>query len=85
MVAINEITAEVKYFLINAVAPLGRVLVVAFRRRAVGHSFRLGKQEAGLMDDEGRSDTERGRHLALALVVLGLVAPTPSGCWETPG
>lgn len=74
VVAINEITAEVKYFLTNAVAPLGRVLAVAFRRWAVEHSFRLGKQEAGLMDYEGRNYTGLVRHLALALVVLGFVA-----------
>ena len=48
VVAINEATAEVKYFLTNATdAPLARVLAVAFRRWTVEHAFRLGKQEAG--------------------------------------
>src|SRR4051794_1647886 len=43
--AINEATAEVKYFLTNAMAsPLPRVLAVAFRRAAVEHAFRLAKQ-----------------------------------------
>ena len=73
--AVNEATAEVKYFLTNATdAPLARVLAVAFRRAVVEHSFRLGKQEAGLMDYEGRDYTGLLRHLILALVVLGFVA-----------
>jgi SRSO17 transposase len=75
VVAVNEATAEVKYFLTNATAvPLPRVLAVAFRRWAVEHAFRLGKQEAGLMDYEGRSYTGLLRHLTLALIVLGFVA-----------
>ena len=75
VVAVNEGTAEVKYFLTNATAaPLARVLAVAFRRRAVEHAFRLGKQEAGLMDYEGRNYTGLARHLTLALIVLGFVA-----------
>ena len=73
--AVNEATAEVKYFLTNATgAPLARVLAVAFRRWTVEHAFRLGKQEAGLMDYEGRNYTGLVRHLILALVVLGFVA-----------
>jgi SRSO17 transposase len=73
--AVNEATGEVKYFLTNAAAePLARVLAVAFRRWSVEHAFRLGKQEAGLMDYEGRGYTGLVRHLTLALVVLGFVA-----------
>jgi len=73
--AVNEATAEAKYFLTNATAePVERVLAVAFRRWAVEHSFRLGKQEAGLMHYEGRDYTGLLRHLILALVVLGFVA-----------
>ena len=73
--AVNEATGEVKYFLTNATtAPLARVLAVAFRRWTVEHGFRLGKQEAGLMDYEGRHYTGLLRHLTLALVVLGFVA-----------
>jgi SRSO17 transposase len=73
--AVNEGTAEVKYFLTNATAaPLSRVLAVAFRRWAVEHAFRPGKQEAGLMGYEGRHYTGLARHLTLALVVLGFVA-----------
>jgi SRSO17 transposase len=75
IVAINEATAEVKYFLTNATAaPLARVLVVAFRRWTVEHGFRLAKQEAGMMHYEGRDYLGLMRHLVLALVVLGFVA-----------
>jgi SRSO17 transposase len=75
VVAVNEATAEVKYFLTNATsAPLAQVLAVAFRRSTVEHTFRLGKQEAGLMHYEGRDYTGLARHLTLALVVLGFVA-----------
>lgn len=75
IVAINEATAEVKYFLTNATeAPLARVLAVAFRRWTVEHGFRLAKQEAGLMHYEGRDYLGLSRHLILTLVVLGFVA-----------
>jgi SRSO17 transposase len=75
VVASNEATAEVKYFLTNATsAPLTRVLAAAFRRGTVEHAFRLGKQEAGLMHYEGRDYTGLRRHLILALIVLGFVA-----------
>jgi len=73
--AINEATAEVKYFLTNdTAAPLARVLTVAFRRWTVEHAFRLAKQEAGLMHYEGRNYLGLVRHLTLVLVVLGFVA-----------
>jgi len=75
IVAINEATAEVKYFLSNAVStPVTQLLAVAFCRWNVEHSFRLAKQEAGLMHYEGRDYTGLMRHLMLALVVLGFVA-----------
>jgi SRSO17 transposase len=75
IVAVNEATAEVKYFLTNATTvSLPRVLAVAFRRWTVEHAFRLGKQEAGLLDYEGRHYTGLRRHLFLALIVLGFVA-----------
>jgi SRSO17 transposase len=75
IVAINEATAEVKYFVSNATAtPVTRLLAVAFRRWTVEHSFRVGKQEAGLMHYEGRDYTGLMRHLIVALVVLGFVA-----------
>jgi SRSO17 transposase len=73
--AVNEATKEMKYFLTNATTTsLSRVLAVTFRRWTVEHAFRLGKQEAGLMDYEGRNYTGMVRHLTLALVVLGFVA-----------
>ena len=75
IVAINEATAEVKYFVSNATeASLTRLLAVAFRRWTVEHSFRVGKQEAGLMHYEGRDYNGLIRHLIVALVVLGFVA-----------
>lgn len=75
IVAINEATAEVKYFVTNATnASLAQVLTVAFRRWTVEHGFRLGKQEAGLMHFEGRDYLGLMRHLIMSLVVLGFVA-----------
>ena len=75
IVAINQATAEVKYFVTNAVGEeLRRTLAVAFRRATVEHSFRLGKQEAGLMHYEGRQYTGLMRHLILGLVVMGSVS-----------
>ena len=73
--AVNEATGEVKYFVSNAAAAAVAVLLaVAFRRSSVEQGFRLGKQEAGLLDYEGRDYTGLIRHLILGLVVLGFVA-----------
>jgi SRSO17 transposase len=73
--AVNETTAEVKYFLTNAAAePLGRVLQVAFRRATVEHGFRMAKQEAGLMHYEGRQYVGLLRHLILGLIVMAFVS-----------
>ena len=73
--AINEGTAEVKYFVTNATtAPLARVLAVAFRRATIEHTFRVGKSEAGLTHHEGRQWVGLVRHLVLTLVVLGFVS-----------
>lgn len=75
IVAINEATAEVKYFLTNATdVSLSRVLAVAFRRWTVEHGFRLGKQEVGLMHFEGRDYLGLMRHLIMSLLTLGFVA-----------
>jgi SRSO17 transposase len=75
IVAINETTAEVKYFLTNARgATLAQVLTVAFQRWTVEQTFRLAKQEAGLMHYEGRDYNGLLRHLIMALIVLGFVA-----------
>lgn len=73
--AVNEATAEAKYFLTNATEePVGRLLEVAFRRATVERNFRLAKSEAGLTHYEGRLYVGLCRHLTLALIVLGFVA-----------
>jgi SRSO17 transposase len=73
--AVSEKTGEVKFFVSNVVTePLEQLLRVAFRRATIEHTFRLAKQEAGLMHFEGRSYTGLMRHLILALIVLGFVA-----------
>jgi SRSO17 transposase len=75
VVAVNEATAEVKYFLTNATdQPLARVLQVAFRRATVEHSFRVAKTEAGLTHYEGRQYVGLVRHLILSLIVLAFVS-----------
>lgn len=75
VVAINESTAEVKYFVTNATdEPLSRVLAAAFRRATIEHDFRVAKGEAGLMHYEGRQWLGLVRHLVLGLVVLGFVS-----------
>jgi hypothetical protein len=76
IVAINEATAEVKYFLSNAVSTaVAQLVAVAFCRWNVEYRFRLAKQEAGLMHYEGRAYTGLMRHWMWALVVLGFGAP----------
>jgi SRSO17 transposase len=73
--AVNEATAEVKYFVTNATdEPLLRVLQVAFRRATVEHSFRVAKTEAGLTHYEGRQYVGLVRHLILCLVVMSFVS-----------
>ncbi len=73
--AINEATAEVKYFVTNAAnESLGRILAVAFRRATIEHAFRVAKSEAGLTHYEGRQYVGLVRHLILSLVVLGFVS-----------
>src|SRR5262245_41940663 len=66
LVAINETTGEVKYFLSNArQAGLARLMRVAFTRWHVEHLFRVAKQEVGLTHYEGRDYTGLIRHLIL--------------------
>jgi SRSO17 transposase len=75
VVAVNEATAEVKYFVSNATTvSLRRLLQVAFRRATIEHGFRVAKTEAGLTHYEGRNYAGLLRHLILALIVLGFVA-----------
>jgi SRSO17 transposase len=75
VVAINESTAEVKYFLTNATGEsLARILAAAFRRATIEHAFRLAKSEAGLTHYEGRQYQGLIRHLILTATVLGFVS-----------
>ena len=75
VVAVNEASAEVKYFVTNATGePLARVLAVAFRRATVEHSFRVAKTEAGLTHYEGRQYVGLARHLVLCLIVMAFVS-----------
>jgi SRSO17 transposase len=75
IVAVNEATAEVKYFVTNALGEsLARVLAVAFRRATVEHNFRVAKTEAGLTHYEGRQYVGLVRHLILCLIVLAFVS-----------
>lgn len=76
IVARNEATGEVKYFVSNAPAdtPLEKLLRVAFRRWNVEHGFRVSKSEIGFGHFEGRSYVALQRHLILCLLMLGFVA-----------
>lgn len=75
VVAINEATAEVKYFVTNATdQPLRRVLRAAFRRATIEHGFRVATTEAGLMHYEGRHYSGLIRHVILSRIVLGFVS-----------
>lgn len=74
VVAWNESTDEVKYFLAWGTTSVRRVLRVGFRRWTVEHLFRVAKQEVGLMDYEGRKYVGLMRHLILSVLVLGFVS-----------
>jgi SRSO17 transposase len=73
--AVCESTGEQKFFVSNDLTtPLVTLVRVAFRRWTIEHSFRLAKQEVGLMDFEGRQYRGLIRHLTLCCVVLGYVS-----------
>jgi SRSO17 transposase len=74
VVARNEATKEVKYFLAWGTTSVRKVLRVGFRRWTVEHLFRVAKQEVGLMDYEGRKYIGLMRHLILSMLVLGFVS-----------
>lgn len=75
LVMVNEETAEVKYWVSNALdQPLDRIVRAAFRRATVEHGFRLAKTEIGLTHFEGRTYVGLMRHLILSLVAMGFVA-----------
>ena len=54
--------------------PLPKLFAVAMQRWKIENAFRLAKQEAGLMDYEGRKYRGLIRHLTMGLVVLAFVA-----------
>ena len=73
--AVNEATAEVKFFVTNAPGePLPRVLAAAFRRATIERGFRVAEQGAGLMHYGDRDYTGLQRHPILALIVLGFAS-----------
>lgn len=75
LVAVNAATAEVKYFVSNAVGQAARtILRVAFRRASIEHLFRIAKQEVGFTHFEGRNYRALLRHLTMALVVMGFAS-----------
>jgi len=75
LVMINEETAEVKYWITNALdQPLDRIVRAAFRRATIEHGFRVAKTEIGLTHFEGRTYVGLMRHLILSLVGMGFVA-----------
>jgi SRSO17 transposase len=74
--AVNESTAEEKYFIANASerASVRTLLRVGFRRWNVEHAFRVEKSEIGLSHYEGRHYTGLRRHLILCLLMLTFAA-----------
>ena len=76
IVARNQDTGEVKYFLSNAPprTALKTLLDVAFTRANVEHVFRLAKTEFGFSHFEGRSYIGLMRHMILCQLVMTFVA-----------
>jgi SRSO17 transposase len=76
IVARNEATGEVKYFISNAAAevPLERLMRMAFWRWNVEHGLRVAKSEIGLGNYEGRDYSGLMRHLILCVLVMAFVA-----------
>lgn len=76
IVAHNEATGEVKYFVSNAAAdvPLARLMRMAFARWNVEHGIRVSKSEIGFGHYEGRDYTGLMRHLLLCVLVMVFVA-----------
>ena len=76
IVARNQQTGEVKYFVSNAPPKTKRLtlLKVAFCRWNVEHTFRLAKTEIGFGHFEGRSWKGLLRHMILCQAVLLFIA-----------
>jgi SRSO17 transposase len=76
IVARNQETGEIKYFVSNAPpqTPLVTLMKVAFTRAGVEHLFRIAKTEIGLGHFEGRSYSGLMRHMTLCQLVMLFVA-----------
>ena len=76
IVAKNDDTGEIKYFVSNAPprTKLLTLLKVAFSRWNIEHAFRLAKTEIGFAHFEGRSWKGLLRHMILCQAVLLFVA-----------
>ena len=76
LVARNQATGEVKYFIANAPADTAveTLVRVAFTRWNVEHTFRVVKTEIGFGHFEGRSYVALMRHMILCLLVMNFVA-----------
>jgi SRSO17 transposase len=76
IVAKNDDSGEVKYFLSNAPprTTLKTLLGVAFTRANVEHVFRMAKSEIGFSHFEGRSYLGLMRHMILCQLALTFVA-----------
>jgi SRSO17 transposase len=76
IVARNEQTGQIKYFISNAPphTPLLKLLKVAFSRWNVEHEFRLAKSEIGFSHFEGRSWLGLLRHMILCQLILLFIA-----------
>ena len=80
IVAKNEKTGEVKYFVSNAPpkTALKLLLRVAFSRWHVEHSFRIAKSEIGFSHYEGRHYRGLMRHMILCQLVMLFLAEQTS-------
>lgn len=76
IVAKNQKTSEIKYFLSNAPhrTALQTLLNVAFTRANVEHVFRVAKSEMGFSHFEGRSYIGLMRHMILCQLVMTFIA-----------
>lgn len=76
IVAKNQETGEVKYFISNAPprTAIKTLLNVAFTRANVEHVFRIAKSEIGFAHFEGRSYIGLMRHMILCQFVMTFVA-----------
>jgi SRSO17 transposase len=76
IVARNEKTKEIKYFVSNAPpkTAVTTLMKVAFTRAGVEHCFRIVKSEIGFSHFEGRSYKGLSRHMTLCQLVMLFIA-----------